>query len=123
MMIKITENVNIESYDDSKGLLLCPSCGEGNLHSEKVTTFNRNEDDKICLVMESDIEGPSSMSMSRAAPDNPSLRRHGISISFWCEHCNPGVDGLVHLKIAQHKGASQIWWEFFPDEEDGEVIE
>jgi len=122
-MIKITANVNIEDYYKTQGLLLCPSCGEGDLHSESVTTFNRKEDDEICLVTESDIRGPSSMSMSRAAPDNPSVRRHGISISFWCEHCHPSVDGLVRLKIAQHKGASQIWWEFFKNEEDGEVIE
>ena len=122
-MIKIAANVNIENYYKTKDLLLCPSCGNPNLHSENVTTFYRREDDEICLVTESDIKGPSSMSINRVAPDNPSMRRHGITISFWCEHCRPARDGLVHLKIAQHKGTSQIWWEFFEDEEDGEVIE
>ena len=122
-MDKVTANVKIENYHKRQDLLLCPSCGEGDLHSECVRTFNRSEDNETCLVTESDIKGPSSMSINRVAPDNPSERRHGISISFWCEHCHPGVDGLVHLKIAQHKGASKIWWEFFENEEDGEVIE
>lgn len=39
---------------------------------------------------------------------NPSLRRDGIRIAFACENCTT----LPDLTIVQHKGATQLQWEY-----------
>lgn len=85
--------------------LQCPECGGSYLHHDEVKVFCRPEDastviettvsDRGCTVYETDGE------------HNPSDRRGGISIQFWCEHC----PALPVLQIAQHKGESLVSWQ------------
>ena len=39
--------------------------------------------------------------------DNPSARRYGLRIFFWCEHCC----AVPVLNIYQHKGNTFLRWE------------
>jgi hypothetical protein len=85
--------------------LCCPKCGETYVHHGKINVFERAEDDdkgihviinsqNVCI--KSDLKG------------NPSLRRNGLTIEFWCELCNC----VSVLAIAQHKGTSIVT--FYP---------
>jgi hypothetical protein len=83
----------------------CPSCGSSYLHHDEIKVFSRPEDapavtettvsDRGCTVMETD------------GALNPSERRGGVAIQFWCEECS----ARPVLKIAQHKGTSIISWD------------
>lgn len=76
--------------------LLCPNCGFNYLHHSKVEVFECGEDaDGLHAVI---AEGKVSTDKNLAG--NPSSRRHGLSIHFWCEGCSasPVMD------IYQHKG-------------------
>jgi hypothetical protein len=87
--------------------LVCPCCGGGFLHHDAVVDFYREEgkEDAPISVRTTVREG-------RARTDrvssglNPSLRRDGLLISFWCEGCG----GKPQLVLVQHKGASEISW-------------
>jgi hypothetical protein len=77
----------------------CSGCGEINLHHGKVEVFERNEDAEngihvtvrgMKAIVDNDLSG------------NPSIRRDGVKISFWCEHC----DKTTVLAIFQHKGTT-----------------
>jgi Zn finger protein HypA/HybF involved in hydrogenase expression len=86
------------------GALMCPCCGSSYMHHDFVDFYERQCED-----------GPSHLVRVKAAKEdsinlyswdhpgkNPSRRRDGIRIYFWCEDC----DASVHLTIAQHKGCS-----------------
>lgn len=95
--------IKLEQYSSSEDLLICPSCGETTLHHGKVEVFSRDGEDSQTgrhVVVESNGWVNTDNSMGR----NPSLRRDGILIHFWCECC---ADKSV-LSIAQHKGATLI---------------
>jgi hypothetical protein len=86
--------------------LACPSCGGGNLHHSTITVFSRREDEaevlqtKVCGVR-------GTVTVTRdAGADNPSRRRDGIAIGFYCETCRVAPE----LTIAQHKGSTFINW-------------
>jgi hypothetical protein len=85
--------------------LLCPSCGDNCLHSTAVTVFDRVEDADQTreTVIGDDI---SILSVPSSRSRNPSARRHGIAIYFWCEVCQANVE----LTFAQHKGATLVQW-------------
>jgi hypothetical protein len=87
-------------WDDA---LVCPSCGEENLHHEKIEVFERVEDAaEGCHVV---VEGRT----LHSDPDitgNPSRRRNGLKIRFWCEHC----PATPTLELLQHKGSTYMWW-------------
>ena len=81
--------------------LKCPVCGQSFLHHKKIEIFDREEDQKKGLHIKvengvtetnTDLEG------------NPSRRRHGLTIQFWCEICEKKVE----MSIAQHKGNTFI---------------
>ena len=84
--------------------LLCPSCGDFYMHQKGVTVFDRNEDDETCFVTAAARQEV--MVKKRAAPDNPSPRRQGMTIYFRCEFCTP----IFKLHIAQHKGVTMLNW-------------
>jgi hypothetical protein len=88
------------SFDD--GMLRCGQCGrcEG-LHHDVVEAFERGEDAKDGLHVR--IVG-GQMHVDRKLAGNPSERRHGLAIEFWCELCG----GRSRLTIAQHKGAELV---------------
>jgi len=77
--------------------LLCPSCGGNYLHHGRVEVFERAEDeDKGIHVSVEDGKAIIDTSLT----NNPSARRHGISIHFSCEGCS----AKPVLTFAQHKG-------------------
>jgi hypothetical protein len=89
--------------------LLCPSCGEIYLHHEKIQIFDRDDDSKEGL--HTTIENRN-VKIDSDIRKNPSTRRQGILIHFWCEICN----GEAILSISQHKG--QTIFEFREAKED-----
>jgi hypothetical protein len=84
--------------------LMCPFCGDNNLHHDRVTVYSRKEDEdkilrtEICsgLVTVKRDEGH----------DNPSSRRDGIAIRFDCENC----PAKPELTVSQHKGTTHVEW-------------
>ena len=97
--------------------LACPSCGETNLHHSTIHIYETDSEDgpgTHAKVFEGEI------TVNRRMAENPSDRRSGLTIDFWCEHC----DGIMRLNIAQHKGSTNIAWspqpvEHFNPEKDG----
>ena len=89
---------------DSDSILHCPACGFHCIHHDLVETFNRNEDADEGLHIK--IQGTTATTDTNLA-GNPSLRRDGLKIQFWCENC----DNKPVLSIEQHKGSTFIKFE------------
>ena len=86
-------------------MLCCARCGEAMLHQERVEVFiPQQEDDERGLRLSVNIEKVSFETDSHAGRGNPSSRRDGVAITFWCEICH----GKSRLTIAQHKGAEYL---------------
>src|SRR5436190_19132022 len=85
--------------------LACRYCGEQNLHHDRVIVFDRCEDEpKLTKVT---VEcGVMVETVHSCGSGNPSSRRHGLAIKFWCEHCDKNSE----LCIAQHKGNTFLSW-------------
>ena len=103
---------------DEMNVLLCPECDGENLHHYRVEVADRSEDaENVWLVqtITGEVprnEGPSGFSSTisqakNTEARNPSVRRHGMRVVFWCEYC----DARPELRIAQHKGLTTIDWE------------
>jgi len=91
-----------QSYVEGAGAeLKCPSCGSSFLHHEKVEVFDREDDGKDGLRV--GISG-GKVSVDMDLDGNPSRRRNGLCISFWCENC----DVKPVMEIVQHKGNTLI---------------
>lgn len=94
--------------------MCCPRCGsDGGLHHLSVEVYNRTEDaaDVRCTVVSD--ESTTVCTKRNAVSCNPSLRRDGLAIRFWCELCSgAGADnyGDLVLTLAQHKGATLVRW-------------
>lgn len=89
----------------------CPRCGGNNLHHWRVEVYERPEEDGP--VTKTSVESRSfpadiqTAARSKREPtDNPSARRNGLSVSFWCEGCAE----ISVLGIAQHKGCTLVEW-------------
>ena len=81
--------------------LLCPGCGQPNLHHESVEVYERDREDSetgIKAVMKRGLQ------VSRDMMDNPSRRRNGVRMVFNCEHC----DAISDLTVIQHKGTTYL---------------
>lgn len=97
--------------------LLCPCCGEEYLHHDAVKVFSRREDDEFVrktVVYENG--NVASEKVFNKESGNPSGRRDGLSISFWCEICggmteDSGPNRTMWLHISQHKGNTVMQWE------------
>jgi len=106
--------------------LCCPKCGEAELHHDRVDVYTRQgaggvfgegEDGPSQCVSVS-LHGDVSITQNAAA--NPSARRHGLRISFWCEQCGTPTA----MTIAQHKGATYVAAEeIAPDPADDHCVE
>lgn len=95
--------------------LECPRCGASLLHHGAVTVFDRGEDaDRETMTTISG--GTVSMAtVESGGSGNPSGRRDGLAIRFWCEGCGGDTpDDVIELTIAQHKGATEIGWRYTP---------
>lgn len=87
------------------GAMRCPRCSGPFLHQGLVEVTQREEDapkgihvlvDKQTVRVDTD-----------AVKGNPSARRDGIRIAFWCEDCH----NTSLLLIEQHKGNTYMGWE------------
>ena len=73
------------------------------MHHSVVDVFERGEDEPEHTKVH--IDG-NNVIISRGKNGNPSLRRDGLSIFFWCETC----ENHPKLNIYQHKGSTYIQW-------------
>jgi hypothetical protein len=108
-------------YDDAVALtsdyfnhpLICPVCGNDNLHQQAVGVYHnpfdsRREDSQGFLVTP---DGECVVhTRLHAGVLNPSDRRDGIRISFMCEHSCKVPD----LLILQQKGTTYMGWDNEP---------
>jgi hypothetical protein len=78
--------------------LLCPACGDNYLHHDKVEVFERCGEDSE-TGFHATIENMR-IEIDRDMAGNPSQRRDGMKIEFYCEGC----EKRSVLKIVQHKG-------------------
>jgi len=91
-----------DAYEQGFGAeLLCPNCGFNYLHHDQVEIFERNEDALSGLHV---VVDDGRLSTDTSLSGNPSSRRHGLNIRFWCEGCK----AISILSIAQHKGNTLV---------------
>lgn len=89
---------------DTDDTLTCPHCESEYLHQRVVTVYDRSEDENT--VLETTVSKGRTTVARTSGVSNPSDRRQGLSIRFYCEGC-----GLpVELTLAQHKGVTRISW-------------
>lgn len=95
-------------------VLLCPQCGGECLHHDKVEVFERCEDmGGLHITVTDKVE------TDRDLDENPSCRRHGLKIHFWCEFCN----AIPVLSIAQHKGSTCVDFKYTEGAEAGDEVD
>lgn len=100
---------NVSRYHDAE--LLCPRCGESNLHHHTITVFDRNEDAAEVLRTTVAYKKTTSEVVADKGSGNPSNRRDGLTISFSCEHCE---ESTFLLSVYQHKGSTYMAWTEIP---------
>src|SRR5262249_30257487 len=88
--------------------LVCPNCGEPyGFHHDAVVVYSRAEDAETTVETLVDENGKvTCLDVPSAQSRNPSGRRDGVAISFWCELC----PFKGELTFAQHKGATIVKW-------------
>ena len=92
----------IFTNEDGEDILICPHCGQIFLHQYKTEIFDRDEDDVEGLHVITDRE--KGIIIKKDLEGNPSKRRDGLKIHFFCEICQ--TDST--LEIYQHKGQTFI---------------
>jgi hypothetical protein len=99
--------MRIEFGSDDINNIICPACDGENLHHDTVTVFDRGTEESptTATVIERGSR-ISTITGAQAERSNPSSRRHGITIRFWCEHCA----AVSELTVAQHKGCTLLDW-------------
>ena len=85
--------------------LLCPKCGEANLHHGILDVICRKSPDEDGIKYE--IDGFMQMNITPIKDEDIPGRRNNIDISFYCEYC---PDECFVLRIIQHKGTTYIKW-------------
>jgi hypothetical protein len=86
--------------------ITCPRCRGEYLHHGRVTVYDRDEDAPRVTKIEVWDHYAQINKIDNEKSGNPSLRRRGLAIQFWCEQC----DASSELTVAQHKGQSIITW-------------
>lgn len=109
MFLKVSPSPPFDSADS----LVCAHCGGENIHHDQVEVYCRQEEDSTAGAhveigfghKHADKLDAIAMTFdTNAAIGNPSERRDGVRILFWCEGC----EGISELEIFQHKGWSGI---------------
>jgi hypothetical protein len=90
---------------DYDAALSCPICCGENQHHGRVVVYEREEDASHGLRTIVDGGATQTAWIAGNDTDNPSRRRHGMTIQF---HCEGGHDWT--LTIAQHKGHTLVNW-------------
>lgn len=97
-------DIDVEVEDYGTQSLMCPFCGESDLHQSEVQVIWRQEDQSVGLRIQSQND-------ETFTADNDTLyakgRRDALEIIFWCEHCTT----KPKLHIYQHKGKTHIAWD------------
>ena len=94
-----------EITEDGEALLYCPECESSYLHHTEVTVFSRPIEDGP--VTATRVHSNASVHVLPGHwKGNPSSRRDGVAIRFYCENC----DLEAQLTIAQHKGETLLAW-------------
>lgn len=81
--------------------LQCPSCDDNYLHHDLVEVFECKEDATHGVHV---AVANNKATIDTSLEGNPSARRHGLKINFWCEGC--GAKPV--LSISQHKGITYV---------------
>jgi hypothetical protein len=91
---------------DEDNVLLCPHCEGNYLHHGNVNVYTRYEDAEQTL--HTTVAGYQTKTALVASDTvlNPSSRRGGVRINFFCELCG----GESDLTLAQHKGVTFVEW-------------
>jgi hypothetical protein len=107
--------LDLKYTGDSNHEIACPNCGGINLHHSLVTTFWREKEDAnygLRVQSGKPEDGPQfqgsegSVQTTTSMTGNPSSRRDGVEILFWCENCHASP----RLLLAQHKGTTELQW-------------
>lgn len=104
--IKLTTEGGSLVKGDSQ-TLICPHCGVFYLHHGKIEVYDRDEDDLVSLKVTIGSPLKTATCAIVDSLENPSKRRDGMRIHFWCEGC----DKQPTLAIVQHKGITYMYWE------------
>ena len=96
--------INLRDCLDGDQVLLCPSCGGGNLHHGTIHVYDREEDEEEGIHTRLNDGG---ICMDSYMRDNPSSRRDGFTVDFRCEGC----DQTSIMSISQHKGVTYAEFE------------
>lgn len=99
-------SVEFASFDGYPLHLQCPLCGDEYLHHTHVTIYHRGEDDPQTLRTVVSGGHITSSPHPSWTVRNPSSRRDGLAIAFWCENCGKTNE----LTFAQHKGCTHVEW-------------
>lgn len=93
------------------GVLHCPECDGTYLHQFGFEWFDRaHEDDDRGFHIRS--LGHNDLHVDTDISRNPSSRRDGLRIWFFCESCSSDHEGpYFGLSIAQRKGETLFGWE------------
>ena len=86
-------------------ILRCPKCSGPHLDHDKVTVWDRCQDDETGLKVIVD-DGAVTIDDKASMNDCPSSRRHALTVDFVCGNC----DFAGSLVIAQHKGNTFLDW-------------
>jgi uncharacterized protein YbaR (Trm112 family) len=94
--------------EDRPDVLVCPGCRGSYLHHMRIRAYDRRCEDDARVVRTTIGVGVEGAQLERVENDhsNPSSRRDGIVIEFWCENC----DRDPELTIVQQKGKTFIEW-------------
>ena len=91
----------------------CPNCGSTTLHQETVQIYFRQEDAEQGIAVtvngwahHNPTSGGDVVGFNTDQKENPSPRRDGVAIQFWCEAC----PAKPVLHVVQHKGDTIIEW-------------
>jgi len=107
--MKTTPPVKLEPSYEAASLLVCPQCGDNQLHQKTVRTFFPDEEfaengqgTATCINHGGSVE------IHRDMEDNPSYLRTGMTVDFECEGCRE----MSTLAIYQHEGRTMVKWAY-----------
>lgn len=89
--------------------LKCANCEEEYTHVRGLVWFRRGEDEENCSTLIADFCGQATIETKNDF--NPSLRRDGLRIIYWCECCHE----FSSMNIVQHKGNTFVSKEKCPE--------
>jgi hypothetical protein len=94
----------------------CPHCGLEYTHHYGVEIFDRDDEDSE-TGRHVTVRNKRAFIESNVQEGNPSCRRDGILIHFYCESCN----AISTLSIVQHKGRTYFKTTFRLTNQESEV--